>query len=63
MKLIYLDPGCSGFQVTDCQHGTRREVLRILENNDIDQESCADVIYCIVVDDKGSIDQFKIDFS
>jgi hypothetical protein len=62
MKLVYIDPGCSGLQIVDCKKGTQAEVRKILEENSISEDTCSDVVYCAVIDgDK--VNKFEVDFS
>ena len=63
MKLIYIDPECSGLQIAECKTGKKKEILEILNEQMINKENCADCIYYVFIDKTGKTTKGEIDFS
>ena len=62
MKLIYIDPFCSGLQVVDCK--SKAEIKKTLEENGLDEDQCAgEVLFYVFVDDKGETTQGELDYT
>lgn len=63
MKLIYIDPGCSGMQVKPLKTDSVKEIQRILADEGLEPNNCADYIYYVVIGDDGSVRKGGVDFT
>lgn len=52
MKLIYIDPHCSGLQTVDC--ASKEDIEKVLENQGM-TEDCCEVIHYVYVDKDGTV--------
>lgn len=65
MKLIYTDPHSSGLYEMDCDFNSDEiDIMELLSAKDIDEDTCGgDVVYFMLISDKGAIRKGYLDFT
>ncbi len=63
MKLVYIDPNCSGIQVRELASDSEKAILAALSAGGVYSENCADLVYYAVVTDSGEIRLGEEDFT
>lgn len=62
MKLIYIDPNCSGLCVADCKD--KKDIEKVLTKKGIDEDTCGgETIYYIFVSSDGRVYESTLDFT
>ncbi|MEK2647379.1 hypothetical protein [Bdellovibrio sp. BCCA] len=62
MKLIYIDPHCSGLQVTNCP--SKDKVEQVLSSKGMNEDECGgEVVHYVFIDSKGNETKGSLDFT